>query len=98
MNLIFFKIHMISFQSKRQKYANVSGILPALAAFVGNFLVMILKWTAFFLSGSSSMFSEAIHSVADASNQFLLLIGIRRSRLAPTEMFSYGYGQERFFW
>ena len=98
MSRILFITPMLFFQKKRQKYANIAGILPALAAFLGNFTVMLLKWVAFFISGSSSMFSEAIHSVADTSNQFLLLIGIRRSRREPTEMFGYGFGQERFFW
>jgi divalent metal cation (Fe/Co/Zn/Cd) transporter len=82
---------MISFKAKRQKYANVSGILPAIAAFLGNFTVMILKWIAFFASGSSSMFSEAIHSIADSANQFLLIFGIRRSRIEANETYGYGF-------
>jgi len=44
------------------------------------------------------MFSEAVHSVADTTNQVLLLIGLSRSRKKADEDFSYGYGRERFFW
>ncbi len=89
---------MISFRDKYAKYKNVSWVFPAIAAFLWNFCVMILKWIAFFVSGSSSMFSEAIHSVADTANQFLLVVGIRRSRRWPTEEYTYWFGQERFFW
>jgi zinc transporter 9 len=49
-------------------------------------------------SGSSAMFSEAVHSLADTLNQVLLLIGLRRSRKKADEEAGYGYGFERFFW
>lgn len=75
-----------------------TGFFPALAALLGNILVTALKWVGFFLSGSSAMFSEAVHSVADTANQGLLLFGIVRARRAPTQEFAYGYGRERFFW
>lgn len=42
------------------------------------------------------MFSEAIHSFADTSNQALLMIGIRRSNKKATDTFIYGYKKERF--
>ncbi|GIT00394.1 MAG: hypothetical protein CM1200mP26_21060 [Acidimicrobiales bacterium] len=44
------------------------------------------------------MLAEAIHSVADMSNQALLLLGGRRSRRAPTEAHPFGHGRERYFW
>ena len=74
------------------------GLWPVIAALIGNTLVTIIKFIAAFASGSSSMFSEAIHSSADTLNQFLLLVGLRRSRKKPDEEFGYGYGRERFFW
>jgi zinc transporter 9 len=75
-----------------------TGFYPALAALVGNVLVTLLKWLGFFVSGSSAMFSEAVHSVADTANQALLLFGIARARRAPTQEHEYGFGHERFFW
>ena len=50
------------------------------SAIAGNSLVMIAKLLAFLFTGSGAMFSEAIHSFADVSNQILLAIGISRSK------------------
>ncbi|MEI8008904.1 MAG: cation transporter [bacterium] len=49
-------------------------------------------------SGSGSLFSEAVHSFADTSNQALLMIGVKRSTKQATDAFSYGYKKERFLW
>jgi zinc transporter 9 len=74
------------------------GLWPVIAALVGNTLVTVCKFVVAFASGSSSMFSEAIHSLADTANQALLLVGLRRSRKKADRGFGYGYGRERFFW
>ena len=49
------------------------------AAIIGNSVVMVAKFVAFGLTGSSAMLSEGIHSFADVSNQCLLALGIARS-------------------
>jgi solute carrier family 30 (zinc transporter), member 9 len=77
---------------------NIKGILPVTAALVGNLCITAIKFVAFFVSGSVSLFSEAIHSVADTVNQALLLVGLIRSVKKPSVEFAYGYGLERFFW
>lgn len=74
------------------------GFVSVAAALVGNFIITILKAFGFAISGSSSLFSETIHSLADTANQALLMVGIVKSRRAPDEDSSYGYGLERFFW
>src|SRR3989338_2522644 len=74
------------------------GLIPVAAAFVGNFLVTIIKAGAAATAGSSVMFSEAVHSLADTLNQLFLLIGVGRSFKKADDDFDYGYGQERFFW
>lgn len=75
-----------------------TGFVPVAAALGANFLITLIKAAAAALSGSSVMFSEAIHSLADTLNQTLLLIGVGRSTKKADEDFDYGYGQERFFW
>lgn len=77
---------------------HTAGFVPALAALLGNATIGILKWIGFFATGSSVLFAEAVHSLADVSNQALLLFGVIRARRAPTPEFEYGYGRERFFW
>lgn len=80
------------------KKDNVRGFLPVLAALLGNFLIMCLKFVGFAFSGSGAMFSEAIHSFADTANQSFLMIGLKRSRKKADDKTAYGYGRERFFW
>jgi zinc transporter 9 len=58
----------------------------------------VAKLGAFALTGSASMLSEGLHSLADVSNQTLLAIGIRASRRPPDEKRPYGYGRARPFW
>ena len=77
---------------------NSHGFLPVFAALAGNIFITIIKWIGFFVSGSGSLFSEAVHSVADVFNQILLMVGIQKS-LRPSDIdYPYGYGNERFFW
>ncbi|RJQ23143.1 cation diffusion facilitator family transporter [Candidatus Parcubacteria bacterium] len=77
---------------------NISGLFSVLVALLGNIIVAVIKFAAAFISGSSAMFSEAIHSVADTANQSFLLIGIIKSQKKADDEFTYGYGKERFFW
>ncbi|RJQ34315.1 cation diffusion facilitator family transporter [Candidatus Parcubacteria bacterium] len=77
---------------------STQGFWPVAAAIGGNFFVMVIKFFAAVSSGSSSMLSEAVHSLADTVNQILLLIGLGRSIKKADESFEYGYGNERFFW
>ena len=59
------------------------GKLAVLAALFGNAMVTVFKFIAAILSGSSSMFAEAYHSVSDTFNQVFLLIGIAKSKKKP---------------
>lgn len=68
------------------------------AALAGNVLVAITKFVAASLTGSSSMLSEAIHSVVDSGNEALLIYGYHRSNLGPDEKHPLGHGRELYFW
>lgn len=75
-----------------------AGTKPVVAALAGNTFVFIIKCVAAAISGSSALFSEAVHSFADTANQLMLFIGLRRSKKKADQDFAYGYGNERFFW
>ncbi len=66
------------------------------AALLANLGIAISKFVAFAFTGSSSMLSEAIHSVADSGNQVLLLVGNKRSKKAPDVQHQFGYGRRRY--
>ena len=67
-------------------------------AFFANMGIALAKFVGAFVSGSASMFAEAIHSVVDSTNQLLLLVGNKKSKRPPTEMHPLGHGREAFFW
>lgn len=68
------------------------------AAIIGNGMVMVAKFVAFFFTGSGAMLSEAIHTLADLLNQILLMVGILRSDRSPNELYQYGFKSERYVW
>ncbi len=70
-------------------------IVAALAANAG---IAVAKFVGFLITRSSSMLAEAVHSVADTSNQALLLLGQRKARRDATELHQFGYGRSRFFY
>ena len=69
-----------------------------IAALLANLGIAVAKFVGFALTGAASMLAEAIHSVADTSNQGLLLLGDRRARREPSASHPFGYARERYFW
>ena len=70
-------------------------VLFALGA---NGAIAATKYVAAFITGSSSMMAEAVHSTADCANQLLLLLGLKRSKRQPTLEYPMGFGKETYFW
>jgi cation diffusion facilitator family transporter len=76
------------------EHGSPKSVLTALAA---NLAIAVAKFVAFAFTGSASMLAEGIHSVADTSNQALLLVGRRRSHRRATVVHPFGFGQEAYF-
>jgi len=73
-------------------------MLAVVGALFANALIAILKLVAAVITGSSGMMAEALHSVADTTNQIFLLLGLRFYKRPASEKHPFGYGKERFFW
>ena len=69
-----------------------------LIAIAANATIAIVKGIAGALSGSAALLAECAHSVADTSNQVMLLVSISLGERKPDEEHPFGYGKERFFW
>jgi cation diffusion facilitator family transporter len=69
-----------------------------IAALLANFGIAVAKFAAWLATGAASMLAEAVHSVADTSNQALLLLGSVRAQQPETREHPFGYGRERYFW
>ncbi len=75
-------------ESKRAIYASIAGDAAVAAT----------KFTAAIVTGSSAMLAEGIHSVVDAANGALLLVGLQQSERPPDRAHPFGHGQELYFW
>jgi cation diffusion facilitator family transporter len=69
-----------------------------LAAALANLGIAIAKFIGFLITGASSMLAESIHSVADTTNQGLLILGGRQASRPATPEHPFGYGRDRYFW
>jgi cation diffusion facilitator family transporter len=87
-----------SMQINRMTRACTSSKKIVILALVGNVLVAMTKVGAAAITGSSSMVSEAVHSVVDTVNEALLLHGYRQAARRPDPVHPLGYGRELYFW
>jgi cation diffusion facilitator family transporter len=74
------------------------GTKAVITAMLANAGIAIAKFVAYLVTGSGAMLAESIHSVADTSNQALLLLGGRRAQRVADDRHQFGYGRERYFW
>ena len=69
-----------------------------LAALLANLGIAVAKFVGFLLTRSSSLLAEAGHSLADTTNQGLLLLGGRQANRAEDAEHEFGHGMARYFW
>jgi cation diffusion facilitator family transporter len=74
------------------------GTKAILAALGANAGIAAAKFVGFAITGSASMLAEAVHSVADTSNQGLLLLGQKTSQRQATKEHPFGFGRDRYFY
>lgn len=74
------------------------GKKAVIAALGANLTIAASKCFAFAVTGSASMLSEGIHSMADSANQVLLLIGGRHAKKKPDAEHQFGYGRTRYIY
>src|SRR5436305_11149732 len=84
-----------SVRRMRDASASKRTVLVALAS---NATIALAKLAGGLISGSSAMLAEAVHSVADTTNQGFLLVSIALGGREPTPDLPFGRGQERFLW
>lgn len=66
------------------------------AAVVINGANMVMKLGAWAFTGSHSLFAEALHSLADVTNQLILAYGIHKSKQSADVVHPYGYTTMRY--
>lgn len=74
------------------------GTKAIIAALGANAGIGVAKFVGFAITGSSSMLSEGVHSVADTANQGLLLLGRKSADKEADAEHPFGYGRNRYFY
>ena len=81
----------------KEKPNKNQGKTAIFAALIANILVAISKLIGYFISGSSAMLNESIHSIVDCSNQTLLLVGDKHAKRGQSPLHQFGEGRAKYF-
>lgn len=73
---------------------STGAILTAAGA---NVAIAAAKFLGAWLTGSSAMVSEGVHSLVDTANQGLLLLGLKRAEKPANSAHPFGFGREIYF-
>ena len=89
---------------RREQQANLTASeklkdnATVVVAVVAGVLTSLVKFVASSITGSSAMLSEGIHSLVDAINDSLLLVGNKMAERPPDAKHPFGYSPEVYFY
>jgi cation diffusion facilitator family transporter len=78
--------------------ASHGSVRVIVGSLLGNTAIFVFKLIVAIITGSGSMMAEAIHSLADCTNQILLLVGAREAQKPATAKHPLGRGRAAYFW
>jgi cation diffusion facilitator family transporter len=85
-------------RAAQQKIDRKDSARTILIALTANVIIAIAKLISGLISGSTALLAESAHSLADASNEVLLGISLRRAAAPADDLHPLGHGRERFLW
>ena len=67
-------------------------------ALFANLFISVMKLIVSFITRSTAMMAESVHSLADSFNQVFLLIGIKKGEKKANDLHPFGFSGELYFW
>ncbi len=86
-------------QTEALKQNNVNLKFGAVVrAFLANVFIALIKLFSWYLTKSSAMFAEAVHSGVDSFNSICLMVGLKRGSRPADGVHPFGHGLETNVW